>query len=93
MTKSISLPDKNIETTILSLKLDIESSSVSASTHIWLQFGYFNRKPTNFNMRKVSYLANSIIYVNHVYLTVKNNRKCIIALFYSGTNRRSDQSS
>ena len=41
MTKSITLSEKNIETTLVASKVDGENGSVSASTRIWSNYGYF----------------------------------------------------
>lgn len=46
------------------------------------ELGYFNNQPTDFNMKKINYPENSVIYVNQAYLTVKNDKIMFYADFY-----------
>ena len=82
MTKSITLPEKNTYTIIVASKFGDENGSVSASTRIWSNYMYFNQHPMGFNMKKVNYPENSIIYVNQAYLTVNNNKRIYYADFF-----------
>ena len=82
LTKNISFLEKNIETTIVASEFDDENGQVFSTSRIWPEIGYFNNQLTNFNMKKVNYPENSVIYVNQAYLTVQNSKKMFYVNFY-----------
>ena len=75
LTKNISLPEKNIETTIVASEFDDENGQVFSTSRIWPEVGCFN-------MKKVNYPENLVIYVNQAYLTVQNSKKMFYVNFY-----------
>ena len=82
LTKNISFPEKDIETTIVASEFDDENGQVFSTSRIWPEVGYFNNQLTDFNMKKVNYPENLVIYVNQVYLTVQNSKKMFYVNFY-----------
>ena len=82
LTKNISFPEKNIETTIVASEFDDENGQVFSTSRIWPEVGYFNNQLTDFNMKKVNYPDNLVIYVNQAYLTVQNSKKKFYVNFY-----------
>ena len=82
LTKNISFPEKNIETTIVASEFDDENGQVFSTSRIWPEVGYFNNQLTDFNMKKVNYPENLVIYVNQAYLTVQNSKKKFYVNFY-----------
>ena len=82
LTKNISFPEKNIETTIVASEFDDENGQVFSTSRIWPEVGYFNNQLTDFNMKKVNYPDNLVIYVNQAYLTVQNSKKMFYVNFY-----------
>lgn len=82
LTKNISFPEKNIETTIVASEFDDENGQVFSTSRIWPEVGYFNNQLTDFNMKKVNYPENLVIYVNQAYLTVQNSKKMFYVNFY-----------
>ena len=77
MKKNIVLPEKNIETSIITTKFDNENGQVSTSTRVWPSCGYWMAMATayNFNLKENNHPENSIIYINQAYLTIKNNKR------------------
>ena len=82
LTKNISFPEKNIETTIVASEFDDENGQIFSTSRIWPEVGYFNNQLTDFNMKKVNYPENLVIYVNQAYLTVQNSKKKFYVNFY-----------
>ena len=82
LTKNISFPEKNIETTIVASEFDDENGQVFSTSRIWPEVGYFNNQLTDVNMKKVNYPENLVIYVNQAYLTVQNSKKMFYVNFY-----------
>ena len=79
MTKNFVENYKNVETKINASKYTNELGTVTSGTRLWSSFGYFSEQTNNFNMKKVNYPENKIIYINQAYLTTKNNKKMYYA--------------
>lgn len=71
-TKNFAQKEKNVEKNNYS-KFNDEVAPVTSGSCLWPKFAYFSEQSTNFNMKKVSFPENSIIYVNQRYLKIKNN--------------------
>ena len=63
-------------------KFNDEVAPVTSGSCLWPKFAYFSEQSTNFNLKKVNFQENSIIYVNQRYLKIKNNKNMIHADFY-----------
>ena len=53
---------------------DIGSVDVSGEK-VWRYFGFFNASRSDYNMEKVKFPENTLLYVNQAYLTVQKNKK------------------
>ena len=79
LTKNIVENDKNVETQIIASKFIDEVKNITSGRHLWSIFGYFSEQTSNFNLGKVNYPENAVIYINQAYLTIKNNEKIFYA--------------
>ena len=80
LTKSFVENEKSLETKITTSKCNDETGAVTSGLCLRPSFGYFSDQTTNFNMKKVSYPDNSIIYINQGYLTIKNKKNCTMLI-------------
>lgn len=55
----------------------------------WLSDGYFKNQVTDYDMQKVNYSENSILYINQAFLTVKRLRRCLQGLLHLRVSYRS----
>ena len=80
MTKTVALPEQNLETTILARK--IENETGKNATCILPEHGYCKQQPCDFHLDKEHYPENSVFYINQGYLSYKNNEKLYYANYY-----------
>ena len=67
------------ETQIIASTFSDEVGTVTSGSRLRWSFDYFSEQTNNFNIAKVNYLENTIMYINQAYLTIKNNKKMFYA--------------
>ena len=72
--------DKRVETTLVATKF--ENGNGKNTTNIWPEHGYFKQQLCDFGSDMENFPENSLIYINHEYLTFKDNRKLFYADYY-----------
>ena len=74
LTKNVVDNEKNIETQVIASKFTDESGNVTSGRRLWPNYGYFLEQTNNFDLAKVNYPENCILYINQGYSTIKNNK-------------------
>lgn len=80
MRKTLVLPEKNIQTTIVSTKF--ENGNGKNATCPWPKYRRFKQHLCDFSMEKENFPENSIKYVSQGYLTIKDNKKLYYTDYY-----------
>ena len=94
LTKSTVGSDRNLTTKVVArLWENDEASPVEVSGEkVWRDFGFFEARRADYNMEKVKFPENTLLYVNQSYLTIQKNKKiyysnyCIIGQIVEASN-------
>ena len=78
VTKSATESHKNLKTQIVAANFQKDIGSVEVSEEkLWGSFGFFDASWPDYNMEKVNFPENTLLYVNQAYLTVQKKKKKI----------------
>ena len=62
-------------------KDDLSPQELSGE-RVWKQAGFFGEIRTDYNMEKVNFPENALIYINQAYLTIYKNKKIFYANYF-----------